>query len=200
MDNAERIERFTKMAEADPDNELGHFSLGKALAEDGQYAEAVPSLKRVLELNPTYSKAYQVLAESQAKLEQRDEALSTLRTGVGVANERGDTMPRDAMAALMTELGETPPAFTADKTSPAVDVAGGDFACARCGRPSTRMEKRPFKGQLGEEVHDHVCEACWREWVGVGVKVINEMGLAMSNPEAQKIYDEHMVEFLQIQR
>ena len=30
-DQAARIEQFRKMAEADPDNELGHFSLGRAL-------------------------------------------------------------------------------------------------------------------------------------------------------------------------
>lgn len=199
MDYAERIERFKKMTEADPDNELGHFSLGKALVEDGKHAEAIPCLERVLALNPTYSKAYQVLAEAQVKLDRSRDALSTLRTGIEVANDRGDTMPRDAMAKLMTELGETPPAFKAAAASPTVDVAGADFACARCGRPSTRMAKQPFKGDLGVQVHNHVCDACWREWVGVGVKVINEMGLAMSNPQAQQIYDEHMVEFLQLQ-
>ena len=32
----ERIERFRTMAEADPQNELGHFSLGRALMDAGR--------------------------------------------------------------------------------------------------------------------------------------------------------------------
>ena len=46
-----RIEQFRKMAGDDPDNELGHFSLGRALLEGGEYAEAISSFDRVIELN-----------------------------------------------------------------------------------------------------------------------------------------------------
>ena len=34
------------MAEADPDNDMAHFSLGNALLQSGQYAEAAASLQR----------------------------------------------------------------------------------------------------------------------------------------------------------
>ena len=47
MDTSTRIEQFTRMTQADPDNELGHFSLGKALLEAHRYAEAVAALSRV---------------------------------------------------------------------------------------------------------------------------------------------------------
>ena len=33
---AERIAQFRKMAQDDPDNELGHYRLGQLLLEDGQ--------------------------------------------------------------------------------------------------------------------------------------------------------------------
>ena len=45
-DTAARIEQFRKMAEADPDNELGHFSLGKAYLEADRPAEASQSFAR----------------------------------------------------------------------------------------------------------------------------------------------------------
>ena len=54
----ERIEQFRKMAEADPTNELGHFSLGRALIDAGDPAAAVGPLSKVIELNPNISKAY----------------------------------------------------------------------------------------------------------------------------------------------
>jgi hypothetical protein len=33
----QRIDQFRKMANDDPDNELGHFRLGQLLMEGGQY-------------------------------------------------------------------------------------------------------------------------------------------------------------------
>ena len=40
-----RIEQFKNMTEADPENELGHFSLGKAYLDAGQFDEAASSLR-----------------------------------------------------------------------------------------------------------------------------------------------------------
>jgi Fe-S cluster biosynthesis and repair protein YggX len=77
-------------------------------------------------------------------------------------------------------------------------VEGADLTCSRCGRPSAKMPERPFKGQLGEKVWANVCQACWREWIGTGTKVINEMGLQLADPRAQQVYDEHMQDFLQL--
>jgi len=200
MDVEQRIEQFTKMTEADPENELGHFSLGKALCEAGRYAEAERPLQRVLQLNPEYSKGYQLLAEVQLRLDRRADGIGTLRRGIDVADRRGDRMPRDEMARMLTDLGETPPAPPRQVAVQKVDAAGADLVCSRCGRPSQKMERRPFRGPLGERVWDSVCQTCWREWVSVGTKVINEMGLPLANPQAQQIYDEHMIEFLQLER
>ena len=196
----DRIEQFKKMAEADPNNEMGHFSLGKAYLDAGQYIDAVGSLTKTLELNPSYSKAYQLLGEAYAKSGDSDSALEVLATGFKIADERGDRMPRDAMAKLIKELGGTPPAPTGGaSTAPPATAEGGDFQCSRCGRPSGKMPERPFKGELGEKIWNNVCQVCWREWIAMGTKVINEMGLQLADPRAQKVFDEHMIEFLQLE-
>ncbi len=57
-----RIEQFRKMATDDPGNALGHFSLGRELLAAGQFDEAVQSLRRVVEIEPNISRAYQLLA------------------------------------------------------------------------------------------------------------------------------------------
>ena len=44
-----RIQQFRQMTEADPDNELGHFSLGQAYASAGQYDEAIGPLEQAAE-------------------------------------------------------------------------------------------------------------------------------------------------------
>ena len=66
-----RIEQFKNMTEADPENELGHFSLGKAYLDAGQFDDAAASLRRVLELNAEFSKAYALLGQGYADLAQQ---------------------------------------------------------------------------------------------------------------------------------
>lgn len=203
----DRILQFRKMAEADPDNELGHFSLGKALLEADRAAEAVPSLQRVIELNRGYSKAYELLGRALIAVGQAEQAVAVLKTGVRVALERGDRMPADAMAAMLKELGAPVPeaaqAEAGDSPGsgpPGEPGPGGDgFACSRCGG-GPPLGERPFKGALGEKIHANVCQDCWREWIGMGTKVINELGLVLTSPEGQQAYDMHMIEFLNLQQ
>src|SRR6516164_7791419 len=105
----ERIVQFRKMANDDPDNELGHYRLGQLLMEDKQYTEAIRSFRRTLELSPQFSKVYHLLALSLLNDNQRDEAVRVLKQGFDVADERGDHMPRDEMARVLQELGEPAP-------------------------------------------------------------------------------------------
>src|SRR5437868_12800832 len=93
----ERIAQFRKMANDDPENELGHFRLGQLLMEADQYEEAVQSFRRTLELSPQFSKVYQLLATSLLKLNREEDAVQVLQQGCAVADERGDNLPRDDM-------------------------------------------------------------------------------------------------------
>src|SRR5437868_946085 len=93
-----RIAQFRKMAQDDPENELGHFRLGSLLMEDGHYEDAIQSFRRTLELSPQFSKVYQLLGSCLLKLGRQEEASRTLREGFAIADERGDNMPRDEIA------------------------------------------------------------------------------------------------------
>src|SRR5580765_1952288 len=105
----ERITQFRKMANVDPDNELGHFRLGQLLMEDAQFEEAVKSFRRTLELSPQFSKVFQLLGTCLIKLGRRDDAVKVLRDGFTTADERGDNIPRDEMVKLLVSLGEAAP-------------------------------------------------------------------------------------------
>jgi tetratricopeptide (TPR) repeat protein len=195
-DQAERIARFQKMANDDPENELGHFSLGKALYDAGQAAEAIPAFERTLALNPQFSKAYQLLGEAYLKVNNRDQAVKALREGFAVADERGDHVPRDAMAKLLTDLGEAPPA----PRQAAAPVGPGGFSCqrpgCRAGTFARQLPAPPMNDEVGRRIYETVCADCWREWLGMGVKVINELHLDLSDERAQEVYDNYMKEFL----
>src|SRR5213083_1867064 len=99
-DLAARIEQFRNMTEADPSNELGHFSLGRVLLDSGNYPDAARSFQRVIAINPNIGKVYHLLAQAQLKLDQRDLAIETLKTGIRVAQKRGDLMPKNEMVTM----------------------------------------------------------------------------------------------------
>jgi Fe-S cluster biosynthesis and repair protein YggX len=200
----QRIQQFEKMAREDPDNELGQFSLGKAYLEAGRAKDAIKPLQRAIDLRPAMSKAYQLLGEAFERSGDHAKAVATVTKGATVADEQGDVMPRDTMAKLLASWGAavpkfrstTAPASKGAEVSPATEAG---FQCARCGRPSGKLPKPPFKGPLGQKVFDNICQACWREWIPMGTKVINELGLVLSNPAGQQAYDQYMIEFLQLE-
>lgn len=203
MNEDPRIQQFKQMSEADPNNELGHFSLGKAYLDAGRFADAVAPLSRALEIKPSMSKAYQLLAEAHEKAGQRDKSIEILTRGVTVAGDQGDRMPLDAMVKLLNEYGAPVPVVKEterpDAGGPAASVPLSGIHCSRCGRPGGQLDGQPFKGPLGEKVLKNVCSSCWREWIAMGTKVINELGLVLSSPVGQETYDQYMIEFLQLE-
>lgn len=190
----DRIEQFQKMAQADPKNELGHFSLGRAYEEAGRDAEAVGAYERAISINPMLGKVYQLLGGALIRLGRRDEAVERLTQGVKVADERGDSMPRDAMVAKLRELGAPVPKLKTSGIAPATGEE--EVLCSRCGQVKKKMAKPPYNNAQGKMVHERVCADCWRDWIHMGTKVINELRLPLSDPQAQKVYDQHMMEFL----
>jgi Fe-S cluster biosynthesis and repair protein YggX/thioredoxin-like negative regulator of GroEL len=192
-----RIEQFRKMAEADPNNELGHFSLGKAYLDAGQTLEAIESFERVIQLNPDIAKVYQLLASALIAADRKAEAIDRLTRGVEVAAARGEMMPRNEMIRMLKDLGaKVPESVTAAPQQQA--VGEGQVLCTRCGKAGRKQPSPPFSNAQGREIQEKICADCWREWIGMGTKVINELRLPLSDPQAQKIFDQHMREFLNL--
>ncbi len=194
----DRIAQFRKMANDDPENELGHFRLGQLLAEAGEYEEAIKSFRRTLELSPQFSKVFQLLGASLIKLNRRDEAVRVLRDGFAVADERGDNVPRDEIAKLLAQFGEPAPV---SKKATADSPGGGGFRCQRpgclAGARAHPLPKPPMNDELGKRIQAQICADCWNEWFrNYSIKVINEMRLDLSTEQGQEVYDQVMREFL----
>jgi len=192
-----RLEQFRKMAEADPNNELGHFSLGREYLAAGMDEPAIQSFERVIELNPNISKVYQLLATALQRRGRKDEAIQRLTEGVKIAQSRGDVMPKNEMVKMLQEMGAPLPA---EATAAAAEtrVGEGQVLCKRCGRVGRKIPGPPFRNAFGQEIYENTCADCWREAIGMGTKVINELRLPMSDPQAQKIWDQHIREFLNL--
>jgi tetratricopeptide (TPR) repeat protein len=197
----ERIAQFRKMANDDPDNELGHYRLGQLLLEDQQYAEAIQSFRRTLELSPQFSKVYQLLALALLHNNQKHEAVEVLRRGFDVADERGDNLPRDEMARMLTELGEPAPAPRRAGGRPEAAGGEGGFHCQRpgcvMGGRGVKLARAPFGDELGKRIQETVCADCWEDWRrNYSIKVINELRLDLSTERGAEEYDRYLREFL----
>jgi Fe-S cluster biosynthesis and repair protein YggX len=194
--NDARLEQFRKMAQDDPNNELGHFSLGRALMDAGDLAEASKSFQKVIALNPNIGKVYQLLAFAQLQLGHKDLAIETLQSGVRVAHKRGDLMPKNEMLKMLKDAGvEAPDLGTQQAERP---VGNGEVLCKRCGQINPKLAKPPFRNDFGKQIYDGICTNCWKEAIAMGTKVINELRLPLADPQAQKVWDQHIKEFLNL--
>ncbi len=197
----DRIAQFRKMANDDPENELGHYRLGQLLMEDKQHADATASFRRTLELSPQFSKVYHLLALSLVNDGKRDEALKVLRDGYTIADERGDNMPRDEMARMLVELGDPAPVSKKVAAPAAPAHAGDGFHCLRptcmMGARAHQLPAPPMKDEVGKKIYETICADCWTDWLkNYSIKVINELRLDLSTDRGQEEYDKYMREFL----
>lgn len=219
MDPDKRIAQFENMTKADAENEMAFFSLGVAYAQAGRHAEAAEAYLRCTELAPSMSKAYQMGAETYLKIGNVDKASQLAVRGYTIAAERGDLMPKNALAKLLEQMGKPVPAVAAQpgtggkgdvsllgggaglgaKASPGVGVfPEGTFVCHRTGRPGTKMVRPPFKGAVGQWIFEHIAKETFDQWIGQGTKVINELRLDLSREQDGEAYDQHMREYLGI--
>ncbi|HSI33773.1 MAG TPA: Fe(2+)-trafficking protein [Tepidisphaeraceae bacterium] len=194
----DRIDRFKFMADADPTNEMAHLSLGKAYVDAGRFADALEPLRKAVELKKDFSKAYHLLGQAQLKVGNQGEAVATLTQGVKIADERGDILPRNDMVDLLKSVGAAVPEIK-QSAGPAVAVGEGQVMCRRCGKAGPKLDKPPFRNEMGQKIFAQTCVPCWREAIGLGTKVINELRLELADPRAQKVWDQNVREFLNLE-
>ncbi len=196
-DLAARIAQFEKMAGADPDNDMAHFSLGNAYLQAGRAAEAAGCFERCVALNGDMSKAFQLGGKAMIEAGWADKAVVFLERGFTVAASKGDRMPQSAIADLLRSIGREPPRLAKETDEAAERLrASGAFLCRRSGRPGTQLPKPPFRGPVGQWIFENISSETWNEWIGQGTKVINELRLDFSRERDQELYDQHMREFL----
>jgi Fe-S cluster biosynthesis and repair protein YggX len=74
-------------------------------------------------------------------------------------------------------------------------------ACSRCGKPGAPPppHRVPFPAAVKEKVRSTICDACWKEWEGMEVKVINEYRLNFADPQHRAMLQKACLDFLNVQ-
>lgn len=196
----ERIAQWEKMAEQAPDD-MAYFSLGNAYKEAERYDEAAKAYGQAIGMNQGMSRAYQFLGESLVKAGRESDAKPMLLKGYKVAAERGDVMPQRSIGEMLKRLGEAlPEVEDAAAKKAEVEASGNMVLDRRAGQPQPRLADPPMRGPLGKFIYDHFGQITWNQWIGQGTKVINELRLDFSNLAHQDLYEQHMLEWLQVTR
>jgi tetratricopeptide (TPR) repeat protein len=99
-----RVEALKKLLQIDPNDDVAYFGLGKALMDEGQYAEAAGYLEKCVTVKPSYSAAYLALVESLIKVGDMDRAKEFLEQGHAVSLKNGDMQVTKKLEAIRQTL------------------------------------------------------------------------------------------------
>ncbi|MGV7221751.1 MAG: tetratricopeptide repeat protein [Nitrospinales bacterium] len=99
-----KIEMFKAVMEIDAIDEVANFGLGSIYYDTGQYEDALHPLQTVVENNKDYSAAFLMLGKVFEKLERKDEAAETYKTGIAAASRKGDLMPLNDMKNRLNQI------------------------------------------------------------------------------------------------
>ncbi|MBI4539536.1 MAG: oxidative damage protection protein [Gemmatimonadetes bacterium] len=58
--------------------------------------------------------------------------------------------------------------------------------CRRCGTEGPKLERPPFRTDLGSRIHEEICQACWAEWLQHQTRLINHYGLDLRDARARE--------------
>ena len=73
-----------------------------------------------------------------------------------------------------------------------------EVRCSRCGSTAEGLNRAPLPGRSGELVLMQTCEACWEDWKGTQVKLINEFRLNVAEPAQFERLMTEMASFLNL--
>jgi tetratricopeptide (TPR) repeat protein len=103
--NDDAIARCRQILEQDPENELSLFSLGKALFERGDYAEARPHFAAALARKPDWMAAQILAARCEVYLGNKVAARLALDRALVLAREQGHVGPLAQVEELLRQVG-----------------------------------------------------------------------------------------------
>ncbi|MFM9996858.1 MAG: tetratricopeptide repeat protein [Phycisphaerales bacterium] len=99
-----RVAQLEKMLAAEPNDPFALYGLAQEHAKAGALARAVESYDRCLAADPSYHYAYFHKARAQEAMGRADDAIGTLKTGIGRARAANDAKALSELTSYLDEL------------------------------------------------------------------------------------------------
>jgi Tfp pilus assembly protein PilF len=103
------LDNLLKMLEAGRDNAMLRYSLGNEYLKAGEAATAAEHLRAAVAHDNGYSAAWKLLGKALEASGSKAEALEAYRTGIEVAERKGDKQAAKEMAVFARRLERSQP-------------------------------------------------------------------------------------------
>jgi Flp pilus assembly protein TadD len=102
--NSSLIESLRAQCGGPRDGALLRFSLGNALLNAGNHAEAIEALRQAVTFDPDYSAAWKLLGKACLAAQDEAGAAEAWRQGIAVAQRRGDKQAEKEMTVFLRRI------------------------------------------------------------------------------------------------
>ncbi len=100
----DKIAALNEILQADPANAFARYGLAMEHLSQNNSEAALAEFATCIDRNPDYVPAYQMAAQTLAKLGRSEQALEQLHTGIGAANRTNNQHALAEMEALREDL------------------------------------------------------------------------------------------------
>jgi predicted Zn-dependent protease len=100
----DKIAALNEILQLDPTNAFARYGLAMEHIGQGNTDKGLEEFTTLIAHNPDYVPAYQMSAQTLAKLNRTDEALARLHEGIATANRTGNQHALAEMEGLREEL------------------------------------------------------------------------------------------------
>ena len=100
----DKIALLTQILEQNPTDAFARYGLAMAYAAEGNTDAALAEFDTLIDHNPDYVPAYQMSAQTLAKLGRTEEAATRLHEGIAAANRTDNHHALAEMEALLDEI------------------------------------------------------------------------------------------------
>ena len=100
----DKFAALNEILQLDPSNAFARYGLAMEHLSQGNNEGALAEFATCIQHNPDYVPAYQMSAQTLAKLSRSEEALERLHTGIAAANRTNNQHAVAEMEALREEL------------------------------------------------------------------------------------------------
>jgi len=100
----DKIAALTEILHADPTNAFARYGLAMEHISQGQTDTALAEFATLIHHNPDYVPAYQMSAQTLARLNRSSEALTRLKDGLAAAQRTKNTHAASEMQTLLDDL------------------------------------------------------------------------------------------------
>jgi thioredoxin-like negative regulator of GroEL len=103
----DRITSLREILSQDPTNALARYGLAMEYSNSGELDQALQEFTELLAINPEYTAAYFMAAQTLVKANRGEEAKRMLQNGMASAERKGDMHAQSEMQAMLDEIGGT---------------------------------------------------------------------------------------------